>query len=63
MNPIKKVTDPHSIKARDIPSISEANPAGVIWAADVLLVDGDWSEYGIGVGGDRRMLSTSADSS
>jgi hypothetical protein len=29
-NPIKKVTDPHSIKVNDIPNSNDANPAGVI---------------------------------
>lgn len=67
MNPMKKVTDPHNIKERDIPSISQANPDGDIVVVDVegrcslLAGSGDWSEKGIG--GDRIRLSTSVDSS
>lgn len=30
MKPIKKVTDPQSIRDSEIPSINDANPAGVI---------------------------------
>lgn len=41
MKPMKKVTDPHSIRASDIPSISEANPAGVICATGLLDDDDD----------------------
>ena len=33
MKPMKKVTDPQSIRAIEIPSISEANPAGEICVA------------------------------
>lgn len=34
MNPMKNVTDPHNIKANEIPNISDANPAGVMCATD-----------------------------
>jgi len=34
MNPIKKVTDPQNIRAKDIPSSSDANPAGEIGGVD-----------------------------
>jgi len=30
MKPMKKVTDPQSIRDKEIPSINDANPAGVI---------------------------------
>lgn len=77
MKPMKKVTDPQSISANEIPRSSEANPAGEICAAgedrrddddedDVVVTAaaaGDWSENGIGDGGDRRMLRTRAESS
>ena len=78
-NPMKKVTDPHSIRANEIPSIKDANPAGVICAtaasdddrldadaaADLVVVigAGESSENGIGDGGDRRILRTRAESS
>ena len=35
MKPMKKVTDPQSIRAREIPKSSDANPAGVICAGIV----------------------------
>jgi len=74
MKPMKKVTDPQSISANEIPRSSEANPAGEICAAgddrrddDDDVVDTasavEWSENGIGDGGDRRMLRTRAESS
>ena len=75
MNPMKKVTDPHSIKASEIPSISDANPDGVICGGGAPLrgagasdEDGDgdwrWSERWIaGEGGYRRILSMRDDSS
>ena len=73
MNPIKNVTDPHSISATDIPSKSDANPAGVISGA---LLYGD-AEGGTGTtdagppsgrarwpgSGFLRRLKTRADSS
>jgi hypothetical protein len=67
-NPIKKVTDPHNIKAIEIPRSNEANPAGVICdiIVDVegyrliLVADEESSD---GDGGDRRRVSTRADSS
>lgn len=70
MNPIKNVTDPHSIKAIEIPSINEAKPAGEICGgADDLLreesdgIAGDWSDNGIGKGGERSRLRTRDESS
>jgi len=77
MKPMKKVTDPQSISANEIPRSSEANPAGEICGIgvdrrdddddddDVVVTSaaGEWSENGIGDGGDRRMLRTRAESS
>lgn len=77
-NPMKNVTDPHSISARESPSISDANPAGVICGAGDLpapAADGDGggtgtggggggsSEKGAGAGGERRRLKVRAESS
>lgn len=66
MNPIRKVTEPQSIKDSEIPNSKEANPAGVIegtggrrdedTAGGVVGITGDWSENSNGVGGERRML-------
>lgn len=67
MKPIKKVTDPHNINETDIPSISQANPAGDIvfvdkyWGWDLHPGTGVWSVKGIG--GDRIRFRTSTDSS
>lgn len=75
MKPMKKVTDPHSIIAREIPSSREANPDGVICVAtgatDLLeeeaaadtATDGDRPGKGIGVGADLRRLRTRVESS
>lgn len=69
MNPIKKVTDPHSINEIDIPSISQANPAGGIVVIDAVRGRGilsgaaGWSEKGSGIVGNRRRFRTSANSS
>lgn len=76
---MKKVTDPQSIRATDIPKSSDAKPVGDIWAIDefeddeergggrllagVLGVSGNWSGNGMGIGGDRRRVRTRADSS
>lgn len=66
MNPIKNVTDPQSIKASEIPSSSDANPAGeicvVVGRLDVY-TSGECSENGAGEGGDRSRLRTRAESS
>ena len=69
MNPIKNVNDPHSISATDIPSSSDANPAGVI-SGDRRHVDADGGTGTTAAGrpserdsGVRRRLKTRADSS
>lgn len=76
MNPMKKVIDPHSIIAKETPSNSQANPAGVICgsggggclldqegpAADGAIRESS-PDIEIGVGGDRMRLRTTADSS
>lgn len=70
MNPMKKVTDPHSIIVNETPISCETNPAGVIGG----LLDEEGADTGgemrdsppeneIGVGCDRRRLRTKADSS
>ncbi|PKI42284.1 hypothetical protein CRG98_037335 [Punica granatum] len=76
MNPMKKVTDPHSIRLIETPSSREAKPAGVICGAGGRLLDeeGAASDAGgamrdsspekeTGVGADRMRLSTTVDSS
>lgn len=40
MNPMKKVTDPQSINASEIPNISDAKPAGVICGGTLTDEDG-----------------------
>ena len=75
---MKKVTNPQSIRANEIPNIEGVNPIGVIYAtttsvnnrldadvvADLIVVidAGDSSGNGIGVSGDHRILRTRADS-
>jgi len=56
---MKKVTDPQSMRATEIPRSSDANPAGVIWAPAVERLAGDSGMSG----GERRRLKTRADSS
>lgn len=67
MKPRKKVTDPQSIKAKEIPKSKAANPAGVIWEEGKILEDDEviaednsktWSEKGTGGGGDRRIFKS-----
>lgn len=49
MNPMKKVTDPHSIRDNEIPNINDANPAGVICATGALRLAGaDDEETSVG---------------
>ena len=43
-NPMKKVTDPQSISAIEIPSISDANPAGEICVVVVVAGGGRLEE-------------------
>lgn len=66
MKPRKKVTDPQSIKANEIPKSNAANPAGVIWEEGKILDEDEiaednsrtWSEKGTGGGGDRRIFKS-----
>ena len=78
-NPMKKVTNPQSIKANEIPNIKDANPVDVICVtttsvndrldanavADLVMVINarDSSENKIGIGGDCRIIRPRADSS
>lgn len=55
MNPITNVTDPHTIRKREAPRRSEANPAGVTGSIDrlggyVRRGGGEWRRGGPGVG-------------
>nr|POE60046.1 hypothetical protein CFP56_03637 [Quercus suber] len=78
-NPMKKVTNPQSIRANKIPNNKDANHVSIICTtttsvdyhldadavADLVVVidAGESSENGIGIGEDHRILRTKANSS
>lgn len=57
INPMKKVNDPQSIRAREIPKSKDANPAGVSCCITICLLPTPADEDAPAVAGDDRTSS------